>query len=81
MPRNRLADDDAKLLMNVAIHLVDKKQHGDVHLQPQALLPTGDTIETIGVATAEVDGNYITMILYTLGDESLLPRQVMDYGS
>ena len=64
--------------MNVAIHLVDKKQHGDVHLQPQALLPTGDTIETIGVATAEVDGNYITMILYTLGDESLLPRQVMD---
>lgn len=64
--------------MDVAVHLVDKQQHRNVHLQPQTLLPTSDTIEAVGIATAEVDGDYVAMILHTLGDECLLPRQVMD---
>ncbi len=77
LPWNRLADGDAEMLAHILVHLVHQEHHGKVERQ-MLVAESGDAIEPLGVLPTEMDRHHITLILHTLGDESLLPRQVAD---
>ena len=77
LPWNRLANRNTEMLAHVLIHLVYQEKHGEIERQ-MLVAETGYAIEPLRVAPAKVDRHNITMILHTLGNERLFPRQVTD---
>ena len=76
LPGNGFTDFHDEGFVAVAKHFVDQIEHGDVKLDAEGLADVGQTVETVGVAAAEVDGHDVTLRLHALGDESLVPGQV-----
>ena len=78
LPGYRLSNLDGERLVDVAVHLVDEEEHGDIHLQMQFLLPVGDAVEPLGVSAAKIYRHHVAVVFDAFRYERLLPRQVMD---
>ena len=76
LPWNGFSYFHGEGVSRVLIHLIDQEKHGDIHLLHQSVADIGEAIEEVAVATAEMDGYHIALILYTLGNERLLPWQI-----
>ena len=76
LPRNRLAYGYPECLVHILVHLVHKEKHGDVHFLHIAVGDIGQTVKEIRVLTAEMYRHHVTPVLYTLGDERLLPCHI-----
>ena len=63
--------------MDVFVHFIDQKQHGQIEFQ-MLVAEIGQPVEEIGVLSAEVDGYHIALVFDALGDESLGPGDVAD---
>ena len=66
--------------MPVLIHLVNEEEHGYVELDAQHLADIGKAIEEHRVVTAEVYRYDVSLMLDTLGDECLLPGDVLNHA-
>ena len=75
LPGDGFSDGDVECLADVLIHLVDQIEHGEVEGQ-KAVGEIRQTIEGVGILTAEVDRNDVALIFHALGDKRLLPREV-----
>ena len=73
MPWDWLSDADIECLSYILIHLVNKEQHCNVDFLDVTVTEVSQPIELLGILTAEMNRDNITMCLYTLRDERLLP--------
>ena len=77
LPGDGFADSDAEGLVHILVHLVDQEQHCQIKWQT-LVGEIGQTIEEIGVLSAEMDGYDIALILHALGNECLCPGDIAD---
>ena len=64
--------------MTVFQHFIGQVEHGQVHLEAQPLAGIRQVVEEIGIPSLEMDGDHPAMGFHTLGDEGLLPGQILD---
>ena len=76
LPRNWLAKGDSEFLTHILIHLINEIEHGEIELEIELLAKTCDVVEAVGIVSTEMNGNHVALILNTLRDEGLLPREV-----
>ena len=67
------------MLAASAVHLVGQEGLREVCVDAEALAPACDAVEAVGVLSDEMDGHDVAAGLHALGDEGLLPGDVMDF--
>ena len=63
--------------MHIFVHFIDKKQHCQIKWQ-MLVAKVSQAIEELAVFATKVDGHNITLIFYTLRNESLRPGDIPD---